>query len=69
MELEGLKPNYVTWTSLLSSHARCGLYDETMEFFKSMRTKEIEISAEAIAVVLSVCADMGGVQRGKEIHG
>ncbi|CAL5210650.1 unnamed protein product [Lathyrus oleraceus] len=69
MVLEGLKPNYVTWTSLLSSHARCGLYDETMELFKLMRTKGIEISAEAIAVVLSVCADMEGVQRGKEIHG
>ncbi|PNX65926.1 hypothetical protein L195_g054790, partial [Trifolium pratense] len=66
---EGLKPNYVTWTSLLSSHARCGLYDETMEFFKLMRTRGIEISAEAIAVVLSVCADMDRVQWGKEIHG
>ncbi|XP_045820956.1 putative pentatricopeptide repeat-containing protein At1g17630 [Trifolium pratense] len=69
MELEGLKPNYVTWTSLLSSHARCGLYDETTEFFKLMRTKGIEVSAEAVAVVLSVCADMDRVQWGKEIHG
>ncbi|CAI8601237.1 unnamed protein product [Vicia faba] len=69
MELEGLKPNYVTWTSLLSSHARCGLYDETMELLKLMRIKGVEISAEAIAVVLSVCADMEGVQWGKEIHG
>ncbi|KAL5072636.1 hypothetical protein RYX36_011620 [Vicia faba] len=34
-----------------------------------MRIKGVEISAEAIAVVLSVCADMDGVQRGKEIHG
>jgi len=69
MELEGLQPNYVTWTSLLSSHARCGLFDETMELFKVMRIKGVEISGEAVAVVLSVCADMDGVQRGKEIHG
>lgn len=69
MELEGLKPNSITWTSLLSSHARCGLYDETLDLFKLMRTRGIEISAEALAVVLSVCSDMAEVDRGKEIHG
>ncbi|TKY48264.1 putative pentatricopeptide repeat-containing protein [Spatholobus suberectus] len=69
MELEGLRPNSVTWTSLLSSHARCRLYDETLDLFKVMRTRRIEISAEALAVVLSVCADMAEVDCGKEIHG
>ncbi|KAK7325115.1 hypothetical protein VNO77_29202 [Canavalia gladiata] len=69
MELEGLQPNSVTWTSLLSSHARGGLYDETLELFKVMRTRRIEISAEALAVVLSVCADMTQVDWGREIHG
>ncbi|TKY68140.1 putative pentatricopeptide repeat-containing protein [Spatholobus suberectus] len=48
MELEGLQPNSVTWTSLLSSHARCGLYNETLKLFKGMRTRRIEISAEAL---------------------
>ncbi|KAE9585920.1 hypothetical protein Lal_00010120 [Lupinus albus] len=69
MEMEGLRPNSVTWTSLLSSHARCGLYVETLELFRLMRERGIEISAEALAVVLSVCADMDEVGRGKEIHG
>ncbi|XP_014500458.1 putative pentatricopeptide repeat-containing protein At1g17630 [Vigna radiata var. radiata] len=69
MELEGLQPNSVTWTSLLSSHVRCGLYDETLELFKLMRTRTIEISAEALAVMLSVCATMLQVDWGKEIHG
>lgn len=69
MEFEGFKPNCVTWTSLLSSHARCGLYNETMEFFQVMRRRGVEISAESVAVVLSVCGDMDGVQWGKEIHG
>ncbi|KAL2332276.1 hypothetical protein Fmac_019857 [Flemingia macrophylla] len=69
MESKGLQPNSVTWTSLLSSHARCGLYDETLEFFKRMKTRGVETSAEAVAVVLSVCADMAEVEWGKEIHG
>jgi len=71
MELEGLQPNSVTWTSLLSSHARCGLYDETVELFKLMRTRTriIDISAEALAVMLPVCATVFQVDWGKEIHG
>ncbi|XP_057457473.1 putative pentatricopeptide repeat-containing protein At1g17630 [Lotus japonicus] len=69
MELEDLRPNSVTWTSLLSSHKRCGLYDETLELFKLMRTRGCEISAEALAVVISVCADVVEVDRSREIHG
>lgn len=68
MELEGFQPNSVTWTSLLSSHARCGLYDETLKLFKSLNMRGTEISAEALAVVLSVCADMASTDRGKELH-
>ncbi|KAI9079230.1 hypothetical protein K1719_038835 [Acacia pycnantha] len=68
MELEGFQPNSVTWTSLLSCHARCGLYDETLKLFKALNMRGTEISAEALAVVLSVCADMSSIDRGKELH-
>lgn len=69
MELEGLEPNFVTWTSLLSSHARCGRLEETMDLFDMMRKRGIEVGAEAIAVVLSVCADLAADHMGKVIHG
>jgi pentatricopeptide repeat protein len=69
MELEGLEPNPVTWTSLLSSHARCGQNEETVELFGVMRMRGIGATAEVLAVVLSVCADMVAVGRGKVIHG
>ncbi|CAL1384295.1 unnamed protein product [Linum trigynum] len=45
MESEGLEPNLVTWTSLLSSHARCGLSLETMKLFSSMRKKGNGVNA------------------------
>ncbi|GFY97162.1 pentatricopeptide repeat (PPR-like) superfamily protein [Actinidia rufa] len=61
MGLEGLEPNAVTWTSLFSSHARCGLYLETLQFYGEMRTKGIDATAEALAVVVSVCADLGAL--------
>lgn len=69
MELEGLKPNPVTWTSLLSSHARCGQTEETIQLFRMMRMRGSGATAEAVAVVLSVCADLVAVGRGKVIHG
>ncbi|KAF2301042.1 hypothetical protein GH714_019517 [Hevea brasiliensis] len=69
MQSEGLEPNLVTWTSLMSSHARSGWLKETMELFDLIRMRGIEVSAEALAVVLSVCADLGVFYRGTVIHG
>ncbi|GAV91592.1 LOW QUALITY PROTEIN: PPR domain-containing protein/PPR_2 domain-containing protein/PPR_3 domain-containing protein, partial [Cephalotus follicularis] len=69
MEFEGLEPNLVTWTSLLSSHARCGLLEEVMKLFGKMRTRGIGATAEALAVVLSVCSDLAWSDMGMAIHG
>ncbi|XP_050382223.1 putative pentatricopeptide repeat-containing protein At1g17630 [Argentina anserina] len=69
MKLDGLEPNPVTWTSLLSSHSRCGRNEKTMELFGMMRVSGIETTAEAVAVVLSVCADVAVVDKGKKLHG
>ncbi|XP_068303286.1 putative pentatricopeptide repeat-containing protein At1g17630 [Pyrus communis] len=69
MKLEGFVPNPVTWTSLLSSHARCGRHEETLELFGRMRAVGIETTAESLSVVLSVCANLAVVDKGKMIHG
>ncbi|GMN36977.1 hypothetical protein TIFTF001_006452 [Ficus carica] len=69
MELEGFEPNSVTWTSLLSSHTRCGRHEEALELFGLMRLKGVGPTAEALAVVLSVCADLAAADKGEMIHG
>ena len=69
MELEGVEPNPVTWTSLLSSHARCGHLEETIALFSKMRMKGVGATAEMLAVVLSVCADLDTFDRGQMVHG
>ncbi|XP_065868475.1 putative pentatricopeptide repeat-containing protein At1g17630 [Euphorbia lathyris] len=69
MQIEGLEPNLVTWTSLMSSYARSGYLEETLEFFDLMRSRGTEVTAEAIAVVLSACAGLSVFDRGKVIHG
>ncbi|XP_056174916.1 putative pentatricopeptide repeat-containing protein At1g17630 isoform X1 [Syzygium oleosum] len=69
MESEGVEPNVVTWTSLLSSHARSGRDAETVELFGLMRMRGIGPSAEVLAVVLSVCSNMIALHMIKAIHG
>ncbi|XP_038719950.1 putative pentatricopeptide repeat-containing protein At1g17630 [Tripterygium wilfordii] len=69
MEHEGLRPNTVTWTSLLSSHSRCRRHEETMELFNSMMRSGVNASGEVLAVVLSVCAGLGVFDKGRMIHG
>ncbi|KAJ8773984.1 hypothetical protein K2173_009415 [Erythroxylum novogranatense] len=69
MESEGLEPNSVTWTSLMSSHARSGQHLQTIDFFRSMMMRKVSVNAEVVAVVLSVCTDLGAFENGKMIHG
>ncbi|KAF6157788.1 hypothetical protein GIB67_038256 [Kingdonia uniflora] len=69
MELEGFEPNIVTWTTLLSAHARCGRHEDAVVFFGEFRKSGNGMSKEAIAVVLSVCANADAFNKGKEFHG
>ncbi|GMH03760.1 hypothetical protein Nepgr_005599 [Nepenthes gracilis] len=69
MEVDGLEPNVVTWTCLLSSHSRCGHGGETLTLFGSMRRRGIEANAESLAVVLSTCTDLVTFVVGQIIHG
>ncbi|KAI8004072.1 putative pentatricopeptide repeat-containing protein [Camellia lanceoleosa] len=69
MELDGLEPNIVTWISMLSSHARCGHHEETLHLYGVMKGKGIGTTVKALAVVVSVCADSGALDKGEVIHG
>ncbi|KAK1322257.1 putative pentatricopeptide repeat-containing protein [Acorus calamus] len=64
------RPNPVTWTSLLSAHARGGREVEVLRLFDEMRARcEESPTAESVGVVLSVCADLGEVDYGRGVHG
>lgn len=69
MELEGLEPNQVTWTSLLSGHSRCGRYGCVIELFDMMKMRGFRASAEVLAVLLSVCDNLAALDRGRMVHG
>lgn len=71
MEREGPTPNSVTWTSLMSAHARCQRHAEVVMVFDKMREKGVRSSGEAVAVALSGCAylERNALVIGKKIHG
>ncbi|KAL7599904.1 hypothetical protein Lser_V15G25301 [Lactuca serriola] len=66
MELDGWETDLVTWTSLLSSHSRCGHHQETLRLYNVMRSKGIKATAESLTVAVSVCNDPN---KGRELHG
>ncbi|KAI3770340.1 hypothetical protein L6452_01468 [Arctium lappa] len=69
MKLDGWEPNHVTWTSLLSSHARCDRHRETLRLYNVMRSEGIWPTAESLAVVISVCNNSDVFDKGRELHG
>ncbi|KAG9458875.1 hypothetical protein H6P81_003383 [Aristolochia fimbriata] len=69
METGGLIPNSVTWTSILSAHARCSKHDKVIQLFGKMCMRQVSATPESIAVVISVCSELGALEKGKAIHG
>ncbi|XP_055832490.1 putative pentatricopeptide repeat-containing protein At1g17630 [Solanum dulcamara] len=68
MEPQGFEPNSVTWTSLLSSFARCRRHQDTWKLYALMRKKQVEATAEAIAVVVSVCVGDNAIDKCETVH-
>jgi pentatricopeptide repeat protein len=70
MVASGARPDAVTWTTLLSAHARCGRHPEVLELFRDMHGGGCEGNAEAVAVALSACPYTGAtaLARGRSIH-
>ncbi|KAF8663261.1 hypothetical protein HU200_055871 [Digitaria exilis] len=70
MVVGGARPDAVTWTTLLSAHARCGRHPEVLQLFGDMCNSGCEGNAEAVAVALSACPYTAGtaLANGRAIH-
>ncbi|KZV41763.1 pentatricopeptide repeat-containing protein [Dorcoceras hygrometricum] len=60
--------NVVCWNSLIAGYAQNGMCAEAMDAFMNMRTERLEPDEVTIVSVLSVCAQSGILEVGKEIH-
>ncbi|CAH9114667.1 unnamed protein product [Cuscuta europaea] len=65
MQSDGWKPNPVTWTSMLSGFAKCGHHEDACRLYTQMRMGGVKITAEALCVVISGCATMNAIDKGK----
>lgn len=61
--------NTISWTTMIAAFARNGQGEEALHFFDQMRMDGIPPNAFAFSSVLSACADLALIARGKQIHG
>ncbi|XP_073141053.1 pentatricopeptide repeat-containing protein At3g21470-like [Henckelia pumila] len=60
--------NLVCWNSLIAGYAQNGMSAEALDAFTNMRGERFEPDEVTIVSVLSVCAQSGMLEVGKEIH-
>ncbi|KAF5758173.1 putative tetratricopeptide-like helical domain superfamily, DYW domain-containing protein [Helianthus annuus] len=58
----------VSWTSMISSYENNGLSEKAIEFYKKMKTENIEPDEITIASVISACASLNLLDLGIELH-
>ncbi|VFQ87184.1 unnamed protein product [Cuscuta campestris] len=69
MQWEGWQPNAVTWTSLLSSFSKCRRHEDVWQWYIQMRRIGVDITAEALSVVISDFANTNTIDRlGKTVQ-
>ncbi|KAJ4828048.1 hypothetical protein Tsubulata_028120, partial [Turnera subulata] len=61
--------NVVSWTSLLSGYAQCGLNVEAWELFCRMLVEGVKPNPFTFASVLGVLANEGFAEKGIQVHG
>ncbi|KAF2284448.1 hypothetical protein GH714_021929 [Hevea brasiliensis] len=61
--------NTVSWTSLIAGFAQNGHSYKVLELFGRMLEEGIQPNAFTFVTVLSACADLALIEKGKQIHG
>ncbi|CDP07679.1 unnamed protein product [Coffea canephora] len=61
--------NVVSWTALISGFAQNGQGEKALYLFSQMLEEGVVPSAFSYVSVLSACADLALVERGKQVHG
>ncbi|THF98925.1 pentatricopeptide repeat-containing protein At4g01030, mitochondrial-like [Camellia sinensis] len=68
MESWAMKPDIVTWNSLLSGHFLRGLYLEVLILLQRMQVAGFKPNSSSITSVLQAISELSFVNLGKEIH-
>ncbi|EOY17313.1 hypothetical protein QUC31_001418 [Theobroma cacao] len=63
------KPNLVSYNSLISGYTQMGAFDKAMQVFLEARKSCLKLDKFTYAGALNACAQTGGLELGKLIHG
>lgn len=61
--------NEVSWTSMISGCAGSHNYDMAMDCLRAMQVEGVKPNRVTLMAILPVCAELGCIKHGKEIHG
>ncbi|CAL1404700.1 unnamed protein product [Linum trigynum] len=60
--------NVVSWTAIITGLVRSGSYKEGLIYFSEMWRSKVVCDSYTFAIALKACADLGALDRGREIH-
>lgn len=60
--------NVVSWNTMIMGYLGNGLADDAISQFEEMRTRKFEPDQLAITAILSACAHLGSLNKGREVH-
>ncbi|KAK9144129.1 hypothetical protein Sjap_004032 [Stephania japonica] len=58
----------ISWNSMINAYIQKGMYGEGIELFKRMNNSQLKPDAVTYVLLLSICAHLLGIIRGKELH-
>ncbi|KAG9148255.1 hypothetical protein Leryth_012218 [Lithospermum erythrorhizon] len=61
--------NEVSWTAMISGCVALGRFKDALDYFGAMLVENISPNIVTLISVLPVCAEIGSIKHGKEIHG
>ncbi|KAI3450915.1 hypothetical protein Pfo_007580 [Paulownia fortunei] len=63
-----LKRDVISWTTMINCYCKHKLYREALELFDEMKSTGTRPDDVTMATVISACAHLGALDRGKEMH-
>ncbi|KAJ8771346.1 hypothetical protein K2173_026523 [Erythroxylum novogranatense] len=61
--------NSYAWTAILDVHLDRGLCEEAVSLFQELQFEEVNMEFFVFPVVLKICASLGMVELGRQVHG
>ncbi|XP_057840750.2 pentatricopeptide repeat-containing protein At1g15510, chloroplastic [Cryptomeria japonica] len=63
------KLDVISWNAIIKCYAEDGCFKEALELFAEMQRTGIQVDLTTMVTIVPLCARLGDLQRGKEIHG